>query len=198
MNKGRGECESGCRGHIGSGVRYGPVILIRLRKGLVGELVGESDWAQRGEWFFTATVFRAHGLDHDFRPLEMFRVPAYSRPFPYRRENEQSSRRNSRWRIAPHGERRPDTGVYPHFLLTSPFFQCGLETTRFLPTNWQPCAAIPTPVSWFSYAARQRRRFLHCLVGSGCPVRSARRPDSRAAHARRIFQLVERCPPLAR
>ena len=39
----------------------------------------------------------------------MFRGPTYSRPFPYRRENEQSPRRSPRRRIAPHGERRPDT-----------------------------------------------------------------------------------------
>src|SRR5690349_3191721 len=41
----------------------------------------------------------------------MFRGPAYSRPFPYRRENEQGSRRSPRRRIAPHGERRPDTAI---------------------------------------------------------------------------------------
>ena len=39
----------------------------------------------------------------------MFRGPAYSRPFPYRRENEQGPRRSPRRRIAPDGERRPDT-----------------------------------------------------------------------------------------
>ena len=44
-------------------------------------------------------------------PLEIFRGPAYSRPFPYRRENEQSPRRSPRRRIAPHGERRPDTAL---------------------------------------------------------------------------------------
>src|ERR1035438_5841932 len=41
----------------------------------------------------------------------MLRGPAYSRPFPYRRENEQGPRRSSRRRIAPHGERRPDTAT---------------------------------------------------------------------------------------
>src|ERR1035438_7509824 len=41
----------------------------------------------------------------------MLRGPAYSRPFPYRRENEQGPRRSPRRRIAPHGERRPDTAT---------------------------------------------------------------------------------------
>src|SRR6266850_2919719 len=39
----------------------------------------------------------------------MLRGSAYSRPFPYCRENEQGPRRNPCGRIAPHGERRPDT-----------------------------------------------------------------------------------------
>src|SRR5215468_11067279 len=41
----------------------------------------------------------------------MFRGPTYSRPFPYRRENEQGHRRSPRWRIAPNGERGPDTAT---------------------------------------------------------------------------------------
>src|SRR5262249_26573445 len=44
-------------------------------------------------------------------PGEMFRGPAYSRPFPYRRENEQGRRRSPRRGIAPDGERRPDTAA---------------------------------------------------------------------------------------
>src|SRR5690242_18209492 len=34
---------------------------------------------------------------------------AHSRPFPYRRQNEQGPRRSPRRRIASHGERRPNT-----------------------------------------------------------------------------------------
>src|ERR1035441_3046493 len=41
----------------------------------------------------------------------MFRRHAYSRPFPYRRENEQGPRRSPRRRSAPDGERRPDTSI---------------------------------------------------------------------------------------
>jgi hypothetical protein len=40
-----------------------------------------------------------------------FEALHYSRPFPYRRRNEQSPRRSPRRRIAPHGERRPDTAA---------------------------------------------------------------------------------------
>src|SRR5438477_8532236 len=42
---------------------------------------------------------------------EMFRGPAYSRPFPYRRENEQGGRRSPCRRIAPHGNRGPRAGA---------------------------------------------------------------------------------------
>src|SRR6266567_6875782 len=41
----------------------------------------------------------------------MLRGAAYSRPFPYRRENEQGPRRSPRRRIAPHGERGPGTAT---------------------------------------------------------------------------------------
>src|SRR5215472_15180112 len=59
---------------------------------------------------------RVHLLRHvgtllEGHPREMLRGRAYSRPFPYRRENEQSPRRSPRRRIAPHDERRPDTAT---------------------------------------------------------------------------------------
>src|SRR5215467_5490014 len=67
----------------------------------------------------------------------MFRGPAYSRPVPYRRENEQGSRRSPRRRIAPHGERRPDTA--PEKVALAPA-QAGRESEgrAALPTARSP------------------------------------------------------------
>src|ERR1700683_2705905 len=42
-------------------------------------------------------------------PREVLRGPPYSRPFPYRRQNEPGSRRSPRRGITPHGQRRAET-----------------------------------------------------------------------------------------
>src|SRR5258706_11252436 len=55
----------------------------------------------------------------------MFRGPPYSRPFPYRRENEQGPRRSSRRRSAPHGER--GSGTAPEEVAMAPA-QTGRES----------------------------------------------------------------------
>src|SRR5437879_2197422 len=50
---------------------------------------------------------------------------------------------------------------------------------------------IPTPVSWFSYAARRCRSLLLSAMGPGCPLRSTGRSDSRATSPAGFLTVVD-------